>query len=131
MKINMLRKGLAVAVILLFLGVGVQPAIAAIQSNLNNEFQQEKPSKLVWKTYRNCKITGVFWNIRWPPPLPRNHFAFVVIIPYFESCELSGNKGTYSISQIIGFGFTGKIQINYVPHYPSHIDGHLLFCIFK
>jgi hypothetical protein len=117
-----------VGITILFLGVGIQPAIAEGLSYINNEYQ---PSKLLWKTYTNCKITGVFWNIRWPPPLSRNLFAFVVIIPYFKSCELSGYKGTYSISQIIGFGFIGNIQHSYVPHIPSNIDGRLLFCIFK
>ena len=117
-----------VGITILFLGVGIQPAIAEGLSHINNEYQ---PSKLFWKTYRNCNITGVFWNNRWPPPLSRNQFVFVFVCLYFVSCELSGHKGTISINQIIGFGFTGKIHFSYVPHIPSDIDGHLLFCIFR
>ncbi len=134
MRTSCVKNGLVVTVILLFVGVAVQPAIAQPDIKKDDKPEQEietEPSELLWKTYRNCKITGVFWHIRWPPPLSRNLFTFVVIIPYFESCELSGDKGTYSISQIIGFGFIGKINISYIPHIPHNIDGHLLLCIFK
>ena len=127
---------LIVGVIVLFIGVGIQPAIAIAQPYLKKDDKSEQEietelSELLWKTYRNCIINGVFWKNPWPPPFPRNLFAFVFVCPYFVSCELSGHKGTISISQIIGFGFIGKIHVSYVPHIPSSIDGHLLFCIFK
>ena len=130
---RIISKALAVATILLFLGVGIQSAIAEELSHIDNEYQ---PSKLFWKTYMNCNITGEFWINWWPPwflelLILRNQFAFVFICLNFVSCELSGHKGTISISQIIGFGFTGKIHISFDSDFPSNIDGHFLFCIFR
>jgi hypothetical protein len=125
---------LAIGVIFLFIVLGVQPALAKIQSNLDNKFQPEKESSgLFWGTYRNCHISG---EIEYDKIFPKYrflygfNFALIIIGTGLHSCKLYGIKGNISICSVIGFGFTGDIYWDPDPREPDTINGDLLFCIY-
>jgi len=123
----MRRKIIIVAVILLFLGVGINPAIAIIHT-------EEDSSGLFWGTYRNCHISEEFgFTLIYPFLRSRyihNDFALILIVTGLSSCKLSGAKGDIAVSKIIGFGFTGSIRLTPDPREPDTIEGDLVFCIY-
>ena len=133
MKQKLICKGLAVAVIILFLGLAIQPSVA-VQSETEIEIESEQdivsePSGLFWGIYRNCHIRGNHDGTMWPL-LDRSGFVFFVS-GSFWSCELYGDKGTIPVNKVRGFGFTGWITQPFVSHSYGEIDGHLLFCIYR
>ena len=130
MKQRTICKTLAVAVILIFIGMGIQPSVAV---QPETEIEQE-PSGLLWGTYRNCEIDGELvagTNMIWPPPFPLCGFISLVVIGFkFSTCKLSGHKGIIPVKAVIGFGFIGEILPSYQPRDKASIYGHLLFCIY-
>jgi hypothetical protein len=119
---------ITIGIILLFLGGGVQPAIS---TDITKEVI--KPKDLLWGIYRNCHISEEFgWYSIFPPLILRYciNFALLLIATGLYSCKLSGAKGNITVSNIIGFGFTGSIDWNPDPRESDTIEGDLLFCIY-
>jgi len=124
MNQRIICKTLAVAVIILFLGLVIQPSVA-VQPEVEIE---SEPSGLLWGTYRNCEIDGEYWGMIWP--LWIRFFSLVVFNIGFTSCRLSGDKGTIKVRSVLGFGFVGEIFPSFDPRTRGSISGSLLFCIY-
>jgi hypothetical protein len=59
-----------------------------------------------------------------------SNFLFFIYIPWLKG-TLNGAEGRVKVKEVIGFGFSGRIQPSVDPRDPGNIDGHLQFCIYR
>ena len=141
MNRNIFSKGLAVAVIVLFIGLAIQPSVAVQpETEIDIEPEQDivsEPSGLLWGTYKDCEIYGEFWvngfyMLRYMlfTLLFRSSFIAIFSIWGLNSGTLNGAKGEVDVHSVIGFGFTGDITPCVTSRDPGVIDGHLQFCMY-